>query len=81
MALPKRWRPQHLSHLAGAFAAARIKHNGLLEAISKAAEVRAAQFHPWAMEDLARAFGALTFQADWLPKADVAPPSKREIAN
>jgi hypothetical protein len=66
----RHWKPQHLSHLAAAFAEARIKHDGLFAALSAACQPRLAQFEGWAITELRNAYQALGYDAPWL-----LPPS------
>ncbi|KAG1667375.1 hypothetical protein FOA52_001435 [Chlamydomonas sp. UWO 241] len=68
------WRPPHISHLASAFASARVRHDGLLSALSSAAQARSGEFHGWALTELHDACAALGHgdAAAWMPAAAAA---------
>ena len=64
------WKPEHLSQLAAAFAAAGVRHDGLFLGPLKEASVSGpqglSQFHPWALEELRTAYRKLGYKEAWL---------------
>ena len=66
----ERWKPEHLSQLAGAYATAGVRHDGLFLGPLKQAAVDGprglSQFHPWALDEIKDAYRRLGYKEAWL---------------